>query len=49
MKVEAVFLFKIPLRFRVGDRPAGAVKEFDFEIVVLVLGLEEKSLGDGGI
>ena len=37
VKGEAVFLFKIPLRFCVGDRPAGAVKEFNFGIVVLLL------------
>ena len=44
LKGEAVFLFKIPLRFCVGDRPApaGAVKGYNFEIVVLVLSLEAR-------
>lgn len=42
VKGEAVFPFKIPLRFCVGDRPAGAVKGFNFEIVVLVLSLEAR-------
>jgi hypothetical protein len=41
---EAVFLlFKIPIRFRVGERPAGAVNGVDFEIVVLSLGAGERA------
>ena len=44
MNGEAVFLlFKIPIRFRVGERPAGAVKGVDFEVVVLSLGAEERA------
>jgi len=41
---EAVFLlFKIPIRFRVGERPAGAVKGVDLETVVLSLGAGERA------
>lgn len=44
MNGEAVFLlFKIPIRFRVGERPAGAVNGVDFEIVVLSLGAGERA------
>ncbi len=38
----AVFLCKIPLRFCVGDRRAGVVKGFNFEVGVLVLSLEAR-------
>lgn len=41
---EAVFrLFKMPIRLRVGERPAGAVKGVDFEIDVLSLGAGERA------
>jgi hypothetical protein len=44
VKGEAVFRrLSIPIRFRVGERPAGAVNGVDFEIEVLSLGAGDRT------
>ena len=45
---ELVFLrLRIPMRFRVGERPAGAEREVDFEIDVSSLGAGERAVRIG--
>jgi hypothetical protein len=43
VKGGAVFLLKIPIRFRAGERLAGAVKGVGFEILVLSPGVGQRA------